>query len=386
MEDELNRAREIPPPLASEMARVSGAELRSLQRHSCPECGGKGEWSAEKQQLVCPYCGTIFSRVMAVEQRPQIVEHDLDAALVRLGEGASFVDRAVRRVQCSNCHGVMERGAENAAQRCDFCGSPELLDYDELEAVIRPESLIPARISKEQAYGELKKFLGSRFFAPSALKQKNWVDRMEKWYVPYWTFDAQATCPWTAEAGYYYTVTVTDSEGRPATRQEIRWESAAGQVEMGFDDVLVSATQRLEQKLLAKIEPFPVQWLVPYETSYVAGWDVEQYRVPLREGAERGFEIMHAILERACGSEVPGDTYRSLRIYPSYDGTTYKHVLFPLWVIRYEYGGKWRYAAVNGATGQAVADYPLSAVKVFFAILLGVCLLGLLYYYGVAGR
>lgn len=173
--------RRIPPPIPD--LRGAAADVRSLERHVCPECGGKGEWDPGKRMLVCPYCGTEFNRV-APPPLPDITEHDLDAMLARLGESATTVSTAERKVQCTHCHAVLTRAASNVGQSCDFCGSPEMLDYDEIEAPIRPESLLPAIVSKEKAYHSLKAFLASKWFAPNDLKKRNLVDRIHGVYLP----------------------------------------------------------------------------------------------------------------------------------------------------------------------------------------------------------
>ena len=191
----------IPPPLPGQ--RGVAAEVRSLERHVCPECGGKAEWDPGKKELVCPYCGTHFPRKGPPPMPGAIVEHDLDEAIARLGDKAVNVDTASRRVQCNNCHAVLVRSAETVAQHCDFCGSPELLDYEDIHSPILPESLLPAAISKETAYHALKAFLAARWFAPNDLKRRNLIDRIHRVYLPYWTFDSSAECPWTAESGTF---------------------------------------------------------------------------------------------------------------------------------------------------------------------------------------
>ena len=102
--------------------------MRSLDRHACPECGGKGEWDPAKKQLVCPYCGTVFDHIGPPPMPGAVVEYDLDQKLAELGSDASRVDTAIRHVQCTHCHAVLVRSGETVAQHCDFCGSPELLD------------------------------------------------------------------------------------------------------------------------------------------------------------------------------------------------------------------------------------------------------------------
>lgn len=373
----------VPPPLPD--LRGSAAEVRSLERHVCPECGGKGEWDPGKRKLVCPYCGTEFERV-APPPIPNITEHDLDAMLAKLGDAATSVRTAERKVQCTHCHAVLTRDASNVGQSCDFCGSPEMLDYDEIEAPIRPESVLPAIVSKEKAYHALKDFLGSKWFAPNDLKKRNLVDRIHGVYLPYWTFDSAAECPWTAESGTYYYVTVRDRgpDGKTRTRQErrIRWRPASGHVSTWFDDILVNGSKGLDPSILSKLEPFPTKDLVPYETRYVSGWDVEQYQVPLLQAARTGFGIMEGMLREMCGSEVPGDTYRNLSIYPDYSRKTFKHILCPIWILAYQYRGKSYHGAANAVTGQTYAKFPISPWKV--AVVVAIVLVVLLIFFLLA--
>lgn len=369
----------VPPPLP----RGTAAEVRSLDRHSCPKCGGKGEWDPGKKQLVCPYCGNIFDKVGPPPEPGAVVEHDLDATLAELGQDADRVDTAVRHVKCNNCQAVLVRSADTVAQHCDFCGSPELLDYNDIGSPIRPESLLPAAITKEQAYHSLKNYLGSKWFAPGDLKRRNLIDRINRVYLPYWTFDSEAECPWTAESGTYYYVTVTDrdSQGNMVTRQERRtqWTPASGHVSTFFDDVIISGSAGLDTELLRKVEPFPTKDLTPYETMYVSGWQVEQYQVPLPEAARRGFGVMNGMLEQMCAREVPGDTYRGLQIYPSYTGKTFKHLLAPVWLLAYQYRGKTWQGVVNAVTGTTAARFPVSAWKVALVVLLVLGLICLIY-------
>ena len=369
-EDETAEPVEVPPrkgPPPLPRPGGTAAEVRSLERHVCPECGGKGEWSAAKKKLVCPYCGTEFARV-APPPLPDITEHDLDAMLARLGDKATTVDTKVRKVKCTHCHAILERSGDTVAQSCDFCGSPELLDYEDIEAPIRPESLLPAVVSKQEAYQALKQFLSSKWLAPNDLKRKNWVDRIHGIYLPYWTFDSAAECPWTADSGTYYYVTVRDRgpDGKVRRRQErrTRWRPARGHVSTWFDDIAISGSHGMQGDLLRRLEPFPLKELTPYETRFVSGWEVEQYQVPLLDAARQGFGVMQESLRGMCAREVPGDTYRNLRISPAYSGKTFKHVLVPVWLVSYRYRGKLYQGGVNAVTRETYAKSPLSPWKI----------------------
>ena len=66
---------------------------------------------------------------------------------------------------------------------------------------------------------------------------------------------------------------------------------------------------------------------------------------------------------------MPGDTHRNLRIFPTFSGRTFKHVLVPIWLLTYNYGAKAFQVIVNGYTGKIAGKYPLSVWKVLLAIL-----------------
>jgi hypothetical protein len=202
------------------------------------------------------------------------------------------------------------------------------------------------------------------------------VDTIHSLYVPYWTFDAQVRCPWEAEAGYHYYVTVPafDRKGRPSMRRErrTRWEPASGVVEHFFDDEPVPGTRGMPLDLLQQVEPFPTTEALPYDTAFLSGHVVEHYQVVLIEAAQRSEEQMHGQLQQMCAAQVPGDTHRHLRISPAYSRRTFKHVLVPVWLLSYNYGARAYQVIVNGYTGRIAGRYPRSVWKIVLLVLLAV--------------
>jgi hypothetical protein len=274
--------------------------------------------------------------------------------------------------------------AAKVGQNCEFCGSPALVDYQEIKAPIRPQSLLPFKVSETAVRESIRKWYASKWFAPSRFKGRALVDTIHGVYVPYWTFDARVHCPWWAEAGHYYYTTETyrDSQGRTQTRQvqHVRWEPASGVVDHFFDDEPVPGTQGIDLGLLRAVEPFPTTELVAYDTAFLSGFVVEHYQVVLIDAARRSQEQMHAKLEALCASQVPGDTYRNLRIAPEYSGQTFKHVLVPVWLLAYTYGAKRFQVVVNGYTGTIAGQYPKSVWKILFAVLVVLVILLLVLY------
>ena len=354
--------------------------ITALEKHECPACGAQAEWDPASQKLRCPFCGT-ESPYHFDRDQGKVVELDLAKALRELPDDERGWQTERRSVQCQACRAVMVFDPARVGQNCEFCGSPALVDYQELRAPIRPQGLLPFRIDVSRVRDDIRRWWKTRWFAPGRLAIAALVDTIKSLYIPYWTFDAKVHCPWTAEAGYYYYVSVPgrDSKGRPIMRQErrVRWEPAAGVVDTAFDDEAVPGTQGLPLDLLKNIEPFPTREVVKYDTAFLSGHVVEHYQMVLFDAAQRSLDQMHAKLIAMCSQQVPGDTQRNLQIAPEYSDRTFKHVLVPVWLLTYDYRAKPYQVIVNGYTGAIAGRRPYSRWKIAFAVLLAI-LIGLI--------
>jgi hypothetical protein len=351
------------------------ADVTALNKFPCAACGAQAEWNPSKQLLVCPFCGT--SAPFNVDAATGAIEElDLVKALRELPDDSRGWQAEKRTVQCQSCKAVSVFDPQRVGQNCDFCGSPALVDYNEIKAPIRPHSLLPFKITQGQVREQIRRWYASKWLAPNKLKSRALVDRVHGVYIPYWTFDAHAVCPWTADAGHYYYTTESyrDNQGRQQTRQvrHTRWVPAAGEVRHFFDDEPVPGTQGVSHALLQQVQPFPTQELVPYDTAYLSGFVVEHYQVVLVDAARRSQQAMTERLREMSAAQVPGDTHRNLQIHPAFSGQTFKHILVPIWLLTYNFGAKPFQVVVNGYTGQMAGDYPKSFWKIAMLVLLAI--------------
>jgi hypothetical protein len=343
----------------------------ALEKQLCAACGGEGEWDPSKQALVCVFCGTV-SPVEVDPESGTVREIDLVRALREMPEDDRGWESERRSVRCQSCNAVSVFEPGQIGKSCDFCGATQLVDYGELKAPIRPESLLPFRIDDETAHRQARTWLRGRWFAPGSLKKKA-LDALRGVYLPYWTFDAQAFCPWTAESGtYYYTTQVVrDSKGKTSTRQvrHTRWKPVRGVIEQFFDDLPVPGTRGVDRSLLARVGPFPTHELMPYESEYLAGYLVEHYQVVLFDAFEEAKERMGGELHKLCAREIPGDTHRNLAIQPEFSRQTFKHILLPAWLASFRFRKKVYQVLINGCTGEVAGFYPKSWWKIVLAVL-----------------
>jgi hypothetical protein len=352
---------------------LSPSNVAALDKYPCSACGAQAQWSPARKLLVCPFCGT--AAPFDVDAAGTIEELDLAKALRELPEDERGWQAEKRSVQCQSCKAVSVFDPERVGQNCDFCGSPRLVDYQEIKAPIRPRSLLPFSVTDSSVREQIRKWYASKWLAPNALKNKALVDRLHGVYIPYWTFDAHAVCPWTADAGHYYYETETYyDKGRPRTRQvrKTRWVPAAGEVRHFFDDEPVPGTRGVSTTLLKQVEPFPTNELKPYDKAFVSGFVVEHYQVVLFDAAKHSQDAMAEKLRAMCAAQIPGDTYRNLQINPTYSAQTFKHILVPVWLLTYNFRAKPFQVVVNGVTGRIAGDYPKSFWKIAFLVLVAI--------------
>jgi DNA-directed RNA polymerase subunit RPC12/RpoP len=344
----------------------------------CPSCGAATTWDPQSDALACDFCG---------ERRPvprveaQIHEHPLAGA----GERARGTGLDQRALRCRQCGATVALDRVATAADCVFCGSSAVLPQEANRNLLRPESLIPLGVSRDTAAQGFRRWLAGRWFRPSALKR---LERFEAAgvYVPYWTFDARVHSEWSADAGHYYYVTrmVPARVGgrlvmRPQRVRKVRWVPAWGRRDDAYDDLLVHASRGLPEPLVQRLGGFDTRALVPYRPEYLAGWRAEEYQLDLEGAWQAARRAIEELQQRRCAGDVPGDTQRRLAVETDIGDVRFKHVLLPIWSLRYQFRGRPYAVLIHGQTGRVVGQAPFSAAKIALAVAGALLLAALVY-------
>jgi len=309
-------------------------------------------------------------------RRDPIREYGLDEA----GAAAQGLGLEMRVARCEICGAKVAFDTASISENCVFCGSSQVLTEEARRNSIRPESLVPLDVSRDDVKRSFRKWIGGLWFRPNALKRLKDFDGVGV-YVPYWTFDCHARSNWTAQAGYYYYETetyTTVKDGKPVNRtrrvRKTRWVPTAGERVDHFDDIPILASKGIDAGLARNLGEFDRRALVPYQPEYLAGWAAEEYSVPLIDGWRVGQSQVEGTQTSRCAGDVPGDTHRSLYVRTEVSDVRWKHVLLPVWSLTFRFKGKSYPVLVHGQSGRVVGKAPYS----FWKILLFVVLLGLL--------
>ena len=210
-----------------------------------------------------------------------VVEHDLAAALRDIPDAKRGWQAEKVSVKCQSCQAVSVFDPARVGQRCEFCGSSQLVPYEQVKDAFSPESLLPFAINESRARELVRAWYGRQWLAPNNLKKRALTDTVHGLYLPYWTFDAQVHATLDRRIGPLLL-------RKPATASACRGSAGRrrpASIDHVFDDELVCASTGVSPRLLQKVEPFPTATLIPYDPGYLAGWTVERYQIDLVNAA-----------------------------------------------------------------------------------------------------
>jgi DNA-directed RNA polymerase subunit RPC12/RpoP len=367
---------------------VSNPEAAAGVTFPCKNCGAKLQFDPSAQGMVCPFCGhkeavRAAAPAAAPGAPPGAAMQPAGSAAIRdipLEEGMRMAARGlgvqVSTIQCKDCGATVHVGEGERTAACAFCGSKQVLSLQTNETAIRPESLLPFKITKDDASGRFTTWLGKLWFRPNNLKKMASVQELGGVYVPFWLFSSNVASQWTAERGWYYYETESYStmeNGQRVTRtrqvQRTRWEHASGWRNDRYEDVSVCAGKGLPASLMNQFSAFETRALVPYTPEFLSGWRAESYAIDLLPAWGTGGDKIASEQNGRCGRDVGGDTHRSLNASHTFTNITFKHVLLPIWIAAYRYGKKVYRFLVNGQSGEVVGEAPWSVAKILAAVL-----------------
>ncbi len=340
----------------------------------CAACGGLMRFDPQAGRLRCAACGgeQAIASPDAAAQAAALAEQDYAGFLaLRAGQEPAI---APQLVGCPQCGARSEFPAHVVAAPCAFCGAPLQAAQAQAERLIRPHALLPFAVDDAAARRAFAAWVGSRWFAPSALKEL--VRRPSAGrgvYVPAWTFDAHSLNRFQGERGTHRQLqeSTRDAQGQVVTRTRTvtDWTPVAGELALQFDDELVSASASLPAAGLDALDGLDLGALQPVDDDYQAGFVVEAYQLGLQPAFEQARERFDARIAAAVRQRIGGDQQRIHQLHTGYDQIRFRHLLLPVWLYSYHWQGRLWQVAVNGRSGRVAGERPWSGWKIGVAVL-----------------
>jgi len=359
----------------------TGATPQSVEKqYPCSQCGANLQFVPGANSLKCPYCGC--ENVIA-KSAAKIEELDYRSYLQHAADEKDTHEE--HRVKCEKCGAETTMRPNVISGLCPFCGA-DMVFEGKSSHLIRPEALLPFKITQKQAFDDFRRWIAGLWFAPGDLKQYARSDsKLVGVYIPSWTYDSETSSSYTGARGdhYYTTETYTTTEnGQTVTRtrqvQHTNWTYVSGVVSNNFDDILIVASRSLPKQYADRLQPWDLKNLVPYADEYLSGFRAESYQVSLQQGFDEARQIMAAEIDTTVRSDIGGDEQRVDSVETQYANITFKHILLPLWLSAYRFREHVYRILINARTGEVQGERPYSAWKIAAAVVAALILIAII--------
>ena len=351
---------------------------------SCKDCGALLKFKPGTTNLTCEYCGA-QNAIAKSDEKTVITENSLEDILSKNMQSEEQME--VTSVKCDGCHAINTFEPKTVSDKCAFCGSPLVVQGGSRSKMHKPQYVLPFGIETQAATAIFKKWLSSRWFAPSKLVHyADTAEGLSGVYLPFWTFDCKTSTNYSGQRGEHYTELesyTTTENGQQVTRQrdvtKTNWHNASGRVSNTFDDILIQATKSLDKTKLQSLEPWDLKNLKEYNDHYLSGFRTESFGIDVRTGYGEARLRMVPTIENTIKGDIGGDDQRINSKNTTYSDPSFKHILLPVWVSAFRYNNKVYQFIINARTGELQGKRPYSTTKIVLAILAGAALLLILF-------
>ena len=324
---------------------------------TCPACKAELNCDTGEKEASCPGCGAEFEveallayAARKEEKKPDNMTWDTQAG----GQWQQGETDGLRVYSCKQCGGEIVADETTGATACPYCGNPVVLT-GHFAGSLKPDLVIPFQVDKKAAIETLNNHYKGKKLLPKVFKDQNHIEEVKGLYVPVWLFDADADAQVEYEATKVRTWSDSDYD-----YTETRHYAVIRGGTLGFADVPVDGSTKMDDTLMESIEPFDISGAVPFQAAYLPGYLADKYDVDADASIGRANERIKQSTEDAFRSTVVG--YTSVTTVDSnvrLENGRARYALFPVWILNTQWKGQKFTFAINGQTGKIAGDLPM---------------------------
>ena len=352
-----------------------------VTNYQCPACTGPLHYSAKSGKLECDYCGSSFdvaeiealyarkeAEAAAAKQAADAKAEAAQAAKAEAAEAAaasggwdtSDLSRdwgaeadGLRVYSCPSCGAELICDQSTAATACPYCGNPAIVP-GQFSGALRPDSILPFRLSKDDAVQALRAHYKGKPFLPRSFTSANHIEQIQGVYVPFWLFDGGAEGAASYRASNTNVFVSGDYE-----ITETRHYHVVRAGSLAFEKIPVDASSKMPDDHMDSIEPFDYAQLRPFSTAYLPGYLADKYDVTIDDSRDRADTRCRETLAQALRDTVTGyGACVTEREDIARRRGKVHYALLPVWMLSTKWRGQDFLFAMNGQTGKLVGDLP----------------------------
>lgn len=352
-----------------------------VTNYQCPACTGPLHYSAKSGKLACDYCDSSFdvaeiealyarkeAEAAAAKQAADAKAEAAQAAKAEAAEAAaasggwdtSDLSRdwgaeadGLRVYSCPSCGAELICDQSTAATACPYCGNPAIVP-GQFSGALRPDSILPFRLSKDDAVQALRAHYKGKPFLPRSFTSANHIEQIQGVYVPFWLFDGGAE-----GAASYRASNTNVYETGDYEITETRHYHVVRAGSLAFEKIPVDASSKMPDDHMDSIEPFDYAQLRPFSTAYLPGYLADKYDVTIDDSRDRADTRCRETLAQALRDTVTGyGACVTEREDIALRRGKVHYALLPVWMLSTKWRGQDFLFAMNGQTGKLVGDLP----------------------------
>ena len=352
-----------------------------VTNYKCPACTAPLHFVGASGKLECDFCGSKYDvaeiEALYADKEAKAVEAAKQADAKAEQNRKKMADMeadgwdtsglnsdwgkdadGMKAYSCPSCGAELICDETTAATSCPYCGNPTVVP-GQFSGALKPDYVIPFRLSKEDAVAALKNHYKGKPFLPKAFTNGNHIQEIQGVYVPFWMFDGMAEGSADYEGLITHVYETGDTEVTETQHFDVRRGGS-----IAFEKVPVDASSKMPDDHMDSIEPYDYADLKPFSTAYLPGFLADKYDVSVADSRDRADSRCAASLEMALRRTA--DQYdvciplnQNIRLKRG----KVHYALLPVWMLHTKWNGKDFLFAMNGQTGKLVGDLPTDMGK-----------------------
>lgn len=344
-------AADIDEYTTPEVREAGGAVGVKTKNVRCPRCGSaRMLHDPLTEQLQCGSCGYVDESASSGAS----TVGGLTAALLKRRSQPVVWEVGERLLECQSCGAQRTLAREVLTQECPFCSSQHVITRDALNSFQQPDSIVPFRMTLEEARQALDTRLGSWTEKIAGLFGENRAERIqfEGVYLPFWVFDASLQVRRTITRDNNSIGLTRDSNRySPSMQPSYETETIADAVH----SVEIAAVSSPPLKLTRELGDYPVGNARPYAPKLLGGFPAELYDIDFDAASLEARSVIGEEMREKHRYQVQAARGNSVNvtIFTEFQQMQFQLVLLPVWVATiHERDDDIRTALINGVTGR----------------------------------
>ncbi|WP_294409955.1 hypothetical protein [uncultured Ruminococcus sp.] len=307
--------------------------MSEIKEYKCPSCGAPMYYDIKQKTLSCRFCQNTYDQDYIISHFDEETNGKLpDFDWVKRSKAVwePYVSDKIEEFECPSCGGKIITQSSTATAKCPFC-THDLIISSDLQGDIRPDKVIPFRITKKEFADNYTHYISGVKNVPKVFKDKTVLDNITGCYIPVWGYSC--TCESTINSDFCSSITVKD------------YPILANDKNMGW-------------QVFHSMWPFNFSEADDFNESYLTGFYASRYTI----GAENAMRDADYRIKETCPAKAkkaddnkPIDMQEA-EIKKTIHNRELTYYLVPVWLLNVKYEKENYTIAMNGQTGKMCTD------------------------------